>query len=77
MADTDPIPDDLEWSETSEPEEPPTYPEGPVGDLMRQRDTAQAEADRFRGLSAIYAQQADTNQTTADQLQSAIDLLSR
>jgi len=77
MSSTDAIPDDLEWSETSEPEAPPEYPTGPIGDLMRQRDTALNEADRFRGLATIYGQQADTNQATADQLQSAIDLLSR
>ncbi|OII10536.1 hypothetical protein BIU97_10435 [Curtobacterium sp. MCBA15_009] len=77
MADTDPVPDDLEWSESSEPEAPPEYPEGPIGDLMRQRDAAQAEAERYRGLAAIYEQQAGVNQATADQLQTAIHILSR
>lgn len=77
MSSPDAIPEDLEWSETSEPDAPPEYPAGPIGDLMRQRDAALAEANRFRGLSTIYGQQADTNQATADQLQSAIDLLSR
>jgi hypothetical protein len=53
----------------------PTYPEGAVGELMRQRESALASAENARAQAQQFSALAAMQDTRAAALQTAIDAL--
>lgn len=56
--------------------DPPTYPDGTVGVLMKQRDDLLRSVDSDRSMAEMYSARADATAATVQQLQDTIDSLS-
>lgn len=56
-------------------DETPTYPDGTIGVLMKQRDDLQRSVESDCASSQMYADRAKATQVTVDQLQATIDAL--
>lgn len=53
----------------------PTYPEGTLGDLLRQSDLASAAAERAHGMAAIFTAQAEEAEALVARLDATIAAL--